>query len=103
MPLGTWTWCLDLPLGLGGTRYLPLGTWTWTWRSWVRPQLLRVTGAAADRKLRIFEACIALQRVDNVSTTVLSALVCVVHCVHWCVFAPFETVAKALERWQQLL
>ena len=34
----------------------------------VSHQLLLVTAAAADRKLRIFEACIALQRVDNVST-----------------------------------
>ena len=48
----------------------------------VRHQLLLVTAAAADRKLRIFEACIALQRVDNVSTgwRYYSCVECIVVC-----------------------
>ena len=47
----------------------------------VSHQLLLVTAAAADRKLRIFEACIALQRVDNVSTGWrYSCVECVVVC-----------------------
>ena len=47
----------------------------------VSHQLLLVTAAAADRKLRIFEACIALQRVDNVSTGWrYSCVECIVVC-----------------------
>ena len=83
---------LGLGLGLGLGLVLGLGQ-----VGLVSHQLLLVTAAAADRKLRIFEACIALQRVDNVSTGWRYS------CVECCVFARFETVGKALERWGHVL